>query len=158
MININYKTTDGDKSVEIPISWRDISWSKFVQLTSKDFDNELKRLAFLTGIELNVLLNNPMFLAALIESCQFIWTDDIEAYSSAIKAEYKVEVAQQDWGKIEAAKALLQANANNMWGAGSGIVKVYLDKDIGDMPASEAIGIVSFFLRKLQSLESVSKS
>ena len=67
MLEISYNKLDGQEcKVKIPISWRDLTWDKYVELTYTKFDNEVHKLAWLTGIEIQVLLTNPLFLKDLI--------------------------------------------------------------------------------------------
>jgi hypothetical protein len=149
MIEISYKTLDGtEKKKPIPIHWRDLTWAKFVELSGKKFNNEIERLAFVTGIESEILLANPLFLAAVIESSRFVWDTPIEDYTSYIKKEYSVQIKDQDWGKFEAAKSAIQVNPDNLWASGAEIVKLYLDIDINDKPCVDVIGLVGFFLPK----------
>lgn len=147
MIKINYKTLEGEFSKSVPVTWRDITWAKFIELTSTKFESEIHRLAWLADIEVKILLNNPLVLNAFIETCQFIWTENIEENATYCPAKYKVLIKDLEWGKFEAAKSAIQSS-ENIWAAGAQVVKVYLDIDINPMSAVEAIGIVGFFLRK----------
>jgi hypothetical protein len=153
MIEISYKKLDGtDQRLNIPISWRDLTWNRFVELKGKEFSNEIEKLSWLTGIEYNSLLSSPLFLKAIIESCSFIWDEDIEVYANYISPEHKLNIASLEWGKFEAAKSEVVKSSKNIWSAGEGIIKTYLEIEIGQKPCVEVIGLVSFFLSKLQSL------
>lgn len=148
MIEISYKKTDGtNHKLNIPICWRDLTWNKFVELEGTKFSNEIEKLSWLTSIELNTLLANPLFLKAIIDSCSFIWDEDIEVYSF-IKEEHKLAIAGLEWGKLEAAKAAIQSSGTNVWAAGVEVIRTYLEIEIGDKPCIEVIGLVSFFLPK----------
>lgn len=152
MIEISYKKLDGTNHKQlIPICWRDITWSKFVQLKGIK-GNELEKLAFISGIDLNILLTNPLFLRALIDSCAFLWDEDVEIYATRIKEEHKTTIASLEWGKLENAKSAISQSGANIWQAGNEVVKTYLDFEINDKPVTEVIGVVSFFLSKYQSL------
>ena len=152
MIEVSYKKISGEdcKSL-IPISWRDLTWSMFVELLGKEFKSEIERLSFVSGIDLNILENNPLFLSAVIDSCRFIWDTPIEDYAEYIDYKYKVAIKDLEWGKFESAKALIQSNQSNLWASGAEIVKLYLDIDINQKSCVDVIGLVGFFLHKSQS-------
>lgn len=154
MLEISYNKLDGQEcKVKIPISWRDLTWDKYVELTYTKFDNEVHKLAWLTGIEIQVLLTNPLFLKALIDSCSFIWDEDIEIYSNLVKPEHKkliedMNISALEWGKFEAAKSEIQRAGEDINKAAKGIIKTYLDLEVGQLPCIEVIGLTAFFLRK----------
>jgi hypothetical protein len=72
----------------------------------------------------------------------------LDEYIDFIPAKHKVQVAQADWGKIEAAKSAISQAGEYPFKAGEEIVRLYLELEIGDMPCIEAIGLVGFFLQK----------
>lgn len=149
MIEISYKKLSGeDVKCMIPISWRDLTWDRYVELNSTKFENEIEKLSWLTKIDAQILLTNPLFLKAVIESCSFIWEEDIEIYSSLIKPEYKLKIKDLEWGKFEAAKSEIQRAGKDILKAGKGIIQTYLEIDISNLPCIEVVGLVGFFLRK----------
>jgi len=144
------KADGSTHTANVPISWRDIKWNQFVELTGSEFDNEVAKLAAFCNIPLEVLLMNPLLLNACIEACKFIWTSNVDEYIEICPAKYKVDVEENDWGKLETAKAALKESGTNYWGAGETIVRTYCNEEIGDRSCIEVVGIVAFFLAKLE--------
>jgi hypothetical protein len=153
MIKVTYKKLDGTSdSSEIPTSWRDLTWKEFVDFNGKKFDNQIERIAYLTKINYTTLLNNPMFLQSVIESCSFIYKRSIEEWVDYIPEKFHVDIASAEWGKLEISKDAILRAKENQYEAGAKIVKTYLDIEIDHLPCTEAIGVVAFFLSKYQSL------
>jgi hypothetical protein len=151
MITINYKLSDGiEKSAQIPLSWRDISWRKYVNITGRKFQNEIEKLSEFVGVDYNVLLMNPLLLKACIDSCKFIWNSSAEEYIGICPAKYRLSVDDDEWGKIETAKVHIRNAGENYWNSAAEIINLYVNEDISDRPCIEVIGIAAFFLQKFQ--------
>jgi hypothetical protein len=158
MLAVTYVNAKGeDVKLNIPISWRDITWAKFVEIESTKFDNECARIAFISGIELNVLLNNPVFLIAVIDATSFIYEVDVNQYQTFIPTKLKElitekgcdNVGSKEWGKIETTKTAIKGSGEEPYKAAATIIKTYLDVDINEKPVVEVLGLVAFFLTKL---------
>lgn len=168
MLKLSYTNSEGEvTNVELPLTWRDVTWSKFVEYEGKEFKTALDRVFFMSGIPDIILLNNPLFLKGVIDACSFVLDRDALAeYENHVSKEYVALIEEKKisnigalpWGKIETAKALIKANENNVNAAANGIIKEYLGVEINDKSCVEVIGLVAFFLRRLQSSLSDTKN
>jgi hypothetical protein len=148
VITINYTTNKGESSVNLPTTWHDITWAKYVEL-QQEYDTQIHRIAAFAGIEYSVLVANPLFLASVIDAMRFMYDTPIEDYMQYIGPEYsEINVEQLEWGKFETAK---QAFQKDMYKGGAEAVKAYCDIDINEQPVTKVIGLVAFFLSKSQS-------
>jgi len=160
MISIEFTTLEGtQKRVKVPITWHDVTWSKFVQLEAKKELNAISKLAFVSGIDEAFLLNNPFFLKGVIDACEFMFTATVDEYETFIRPDHKKLIVEKKcdtigelpWGKIEFAKTKIKSNDNNVYSSANDIVKEYLGIEINELPCTEVIGLVAFFLPKSES-------
>lgn len=156
MLRITFETISGEqKEIEVPTTWSDITWTRFVELDNMKFENEIERLSAFSGVNFNLLMNNLSLISTLYTACQFMYEDLTEFMYC--KQKYKTfEVANDDWGKIETAKKAMLVEGN--WSGGSEVVKLYADEDISNKPCTEAIGVVAFFLNKFNDFLNSSKT
>lgn len=158
MLPITYlNAAKEEKTANIPLTWRDITWAKFVEIESTKFKNEVERLAFIAGVETEYLLNNPLFLKAIIDATSFIYESDVNEYQQIILPEYRKlitenkcdDIGSKEWGKVETCKTAIKQSEDEPYKAAATIVKAYLNIDINDKPVVDVIGLVAFFLTKL---------
>lgn len=159
MLKLSYTNSEGEvTNVELPLTWRDVTWSKFVEYEGKEFKTALDRVFFMSGIPEIILLNNPLFLKGVIDACSFVLDREALAeYENHVSKEYVALIEEKKisnigslpWGKIETAKALIKANENNVNAAANGIIKEYLGVEINDKSCVEVIGLVAFFFAKI---------
>ena len=159
MIKIEVEKLDGSiETKQIPVSWRDIKWSKFVEIEGTKFDNEVHRLSVVSGVEIEYLLNNLQLLNAIYEACSFMY-EDLTEWMEYVPHKYTlIDVGAVEWGKIEGAKAAILKQPENKWSGGAEVVKYYTDEDINERPCVEVIGVVAFFLSKLPSFSTSTNS
>lgn len=145
-----------DKVKQIRTSWNDVTYSGYVEMLKNLDKSWMKRLSIYTGIGEDVL--NKMTINQI---CLFIETvgfmeslETVDAFT--IGYESDVQVSEMEYWKLEKAKQLLKES--NGYIVGAEIVDLYTsDKDgnggtnINDMPVTQAIGIVAFFLHNYQS-------
>ena len=153
MLQIKIQTLSGtEESKSIPTSWRDITWKKYAEYMGMTFDNEIKRLAYFTGIDEDILLNNALFLSSMIETCAFIWHPEFLTEYETLVPDYvrKINVSKSDWGKYESARASISRHQENVYASVAEILKMYLDMNVNEQPVTDVIGQATFFLQKLQ--------
>jgi len=145
-----------DKVHQIRTSWNDVTYSGYVEMLKNLDKTWMKRLSVYTGIDEDVL--NKMTINQI---CLFIETvgfmeslETVDAFT--IGYESDIQISELEYWKLEKAKQLLQAS--NGYIVGAEIVDLYTsDKDgnggtnINDMPVTQAIGMVSFFLSNCKS-------
>lgn len=151
-MKVEVKDINGiESSIEVPTSWRDVTWSKFIEFEYCE-GNQLDRLALLCGVKKPVLEANIFFTATIIQVCEFAFTADLNDYAKTINKKYKehlnVKIGSDKWGKLEACKKALQDVGESQYKAAAKIIKEYCEIEIDDEPCTEVVGLIAFFLPK----------
>ena len=149
-MKVEVKDINGiETSINVPATWRDVTWAKFIEFEMCE-GSQLDKLALLCGVSKSVLEANIFFTATLIQVCEFAFTSDLTDYSKTISSKFKshinVQIGSEKWGKLEACKKALQEVGNKQYKAAYKVIKEYTEIDINEEPCTEAIGLVAFFL------------
>lgn len=159
MIKYNATKENGIvESINIPTEWSDVSWSLYIKLINEDDGTIEKRIAILTGIEYEQILNLSVEdIINLIPVISFSF--DLEELKKAnqVPEQYKNwYIGNQSWAKLEEAKQhLAKLDGKDPMNAGNDIVRIYHGEEINDKPVTEVLGLATFFLRSCINFISV---
>lgn len=134
------------ETIGIPNKWADVSWARYVEFEKAKSGTIIKRVSILSGVAEEDLLSDPFLCVSVLNISLFAFSGGLEYYEGRMKPEHKIQIETAEWGKLEAAKMELKKHGGNILEAVSGVVKVYTGIEINEIPATEAIGVASFFL------------
>lgn len=149
--------TINETPYNIRTSWNEVTLNDYCEIVKVNDKPFAERIAVYSQIPIEII--NQMKIAQLNvlgEVLEFMeGFDSVNAF--AIGYESDITIGEQPYWKVEKAKQLLQNNSFPITVAAE-IVELYTgDKDgengqkIGEKPATEIIGMASFFLRSWES-------
>lgn len=128
------------QTIQIPTSWEDVPFKNYIKFLSAT--NNIEILNSITGIEKEVLLQlAPDAFGSMFMLISFV----NEPPNAVAPADLKFDVAKDSYGKIEVAKAKINA-ASKPYEVVLDIIKLYTGVDYSDRPTPEANGVGAFFL------------
>ena len=126
--------------INIPTSWSDVPYKKFVQYAK--LDNQLEQVSILIDVEKDKLERlNSESLGSILMAMSFT-TEEPSAYMAELNS---TDVGRESYGKIEMAKAILLGNEKPI-DAVLPILKLYTGIDYADMPTDIVHPLGAFFL------------
>ena len=142
--------TINETPYSIRSNWNEVIFAAYCDMVKAKGSPISKRLSLYTGIEQDVI-DTMRFEQLLLLSDIVAFMDDTDTVSAfAVSYESEMVISNESYFKIERAKQLLKGIDKPITVAAE-IVKLYTEKDISELPVTEAIGIASFFLSNCQT-------
>lgn len=146
----------GDEVINMPEAWSEVTFNQYVELVNRDSGDWFDRISVLTGLSIeDVKRFKTDLFVQFVNRASFL-NDTKPLMDSLIVPEkwqgFKVgstEIGtfmqvQQELDRVKEAEL-------NSVNAGAKIVKLFTGEDIGSDPVTEVLGLVNFFLLKLES-------
>lgn len=132
--------TIGTKIVQIPSSWFDVPFERFIKWM--DCETAMEQVSCLIDVSKEQLERlNSESLASIMLATSFM-SELPEAYNSELN---KIDVGKESYGKIEVAKAAL-INAEKPYKALIKILEIYTGQNYSTQSTSIAYPLAAFFL------------
>lgn len=126
--------------INVPTSWDDVPMKNYIKMLSAQ--NNIEILNSITGIDKETLLQlAPDAFGTLFMLISFV----NEPPNAQAPADLKFDIGKESYGKIEVAKAKINA-AEKPYLIILDIIKLYTGVDYSERPTNEANGVGAFFL------------
>lgn len=138
------------QSYSIPIAWSEVKFIDFANSRNKPLN---ERLSLYTGIPQAVIETLDLeTIKKLIELVSF--QDSQPEFFEPVSLD--IQVGNEAYIKLEKSRDALAKG--NEWQAAIQITKLYLKKDISQVPVTEGMGYAVFFLKELKNFSSVTSN
>lgn len=137
------KFTHDNTTYHVPTNWSEVKYIDFANSMSSDLTLD-KKLSYQTTIPSEVLAKLPLtVIKGLIGFVDFM--DELPQFFEQVNLD--LEVGNEHYIKMEQSRKALEQE--NKWLAAIEVTKIYLDKDISQLPVTEGFGYAVFFLNRL---------
>ena len=131
--------------INIPTSWSDVPYKKFVQYAK--LDNQLEQVSILIDVEKDKLERlNSESLGAILMAMSFT-IEQPNAYMTELNS---IDVGRESYGKLEMAKAIIMSNEKTI-DAVLPLLKLYTGIDYIDTSTDIVHPLGAFFLLNYNS-------
>lgn len=154
MIVVRLNTSEGVQNFNIPIRWEDITWETFLKIVDQKNPTMLSRCALVTGIDLVLLEKlDENAQVGLCNLVKFSYSyKDLDEYRKPKWLKF-LNIGNQSWGKLEYARIAFKniPEGKTEYQAAASIFQTYFNRDILNMPVTEVLGDVDFFISPSRS-------
>ena len=131
--------------INIPTSWSDVPYKKFVQYAK--LDNQLEQVSILIDVEKDKLERlNSESLGSILMAMSFT-IEQPNAYMTELNS---IDVGRESYGKLEMAKAIIMSNEKTI-DAVLPLLKLYTGIDYSDTSTDIVHPLGAFFLLNYNS-------
>lgn len=136
-----------DKDYKVPTSWKDITYDRYCEIINFVGTDPIEFISVVSGIPCSTLKNTDVESIGIMTNL-FTFVSDVSLLHAFSSYKDGLKIGKQSWHKLERAKNEIKRHKHYLCSA-KGIIKIYLDKDIGSESIIKVWGEVNYYLKEI---------